>query len=137
MNAGLLVLKQAISVIIGANIGTTFTAWLVSSMSVLKVTLYALPAVGVGFGVFTFGRTKNMKFWGQVVMGFGLLFLGLGFMQDAFIPLQESQHVKDIFTQFGDNPILGVLVGMAVTMLIQSSSAAIAIIQIMAFNGIL
>ena len=137
VNAGLIVLKQAISVIIGANIGTTVTAWLVSSMSVFKVTQYALPAVGIGFGMGLFGRTKNTRFWGQVLMGFGLLFMGLGFMKDAFEPLRHSQHVKDMFIRFGDNPILGVLVGMLVTMLIQSSSATIAIVQVMAFNGLI
>jgi len=137
VNAGLLALKQAISVIIGANIGTTFTAWLVSSMSVFKVTHYALPVVGIGYGMSIFGRNKNTKFWGQVLMGFGLLFMGLGFMKDAFMPLRESQHVKDMFFRFGDNPLLGVLVGMLVTMLIQSSSATIAIVQLMAFNGII
>ena len=67
VNAGLIVLKQAISVIIGANVGTTVTAWLVSSMSVFKVTQYALPAVGIGFGMRMFGRTKNFRFWGQVI----------------------------------------------------------------------
>ena len=137
VNAGLIVLKQAISVIIGANVGTTVTAWLVASMSVFKVTQYALPAIGIGFGMRMFGRTKNVKFWGQVLMGFGMLFLGLGFMKDAFAPLSQSQHVKDIFIRFGDNPILGVLVGLLVTMLIQSSSATIAIVQVMAFNGLI
>ncbi|MFH1552323.1 MAG: Na/Pi cotransporter family protein [Candidatus Omnitrophota bacterium] len=137
VNAGLLGLRQAISVVIGANIGTTFTAWLVSSMSVFKITHYALPAVGVGFAIKTFARTKNAKFWGQVLMGFGLLFLGLGFMKDAFEPLKDSEHVKNLFLVFGSNPILGVLVGMLMTMLIQSSSATIAIVQVMAFNGLI
>ncbi|MFC1570562.1 Na/Pi cotransporter family protein [Candidatus Omnitrophota bacterium] len=137
VNAGLIVLKQAISVIIGANIGTTVTAWLVSSMSVFKVTQYALPAVGLGFGMRMFGKTKNMRLWGQVLMGFGLLFMGLGFMQEAFEPLKHSEHVKDMFLRFGENPILGVLVGMLITMLIQSSSATIAIVQVMAFNGLI
>ncbi|MFH1847292.1 MAG: Na/Pi cotransporter family protein [Candidatus Omnitrophota bacterium] len=137
VNAGLLALKQAISVIIGANIGTTFTAWLVSSMSVFKVTQYALPVVGIGLMIKTFGRTRKSRFGGQVLMGFGLLFTGLGFLKDAFVPLQESQQVIDMFARFGDNPLLGILVGMAVTMLIQSSSATIAIVQVMAFNGII
>lgn len=137
VNAGLILLKQAISVIIGANIGTTVTAWLVSSMAVFKVTQYALPVIGIGFAFKTFGKTKNSRFWGQVLMGFGLLFMGLGFMKDAFTPFQQSQHVKDMFVRFGENPLLGVLVGMLVTMLIQSSSATIAIVQVMAFNGLI
>jgi phosphate:Na+ symporter len=64
VNAGLLALKQAICVIIGANIGTTFTAWLVSAMSVLKISHYALPIVAIGFLLNTFAKTKNVKFWG-------------------------------------------------------------------------
>jgi phosphate:Na+ symporter len=137
VNAGLIVLKQAISVIIGANIGTTVTAWLVSSMSVLNITHYALPAVGIGFGLKMFGKTKKARFRGQVIMGFGLLFMGLGFMQSGFAPLRESDHLREIFMRFGENPMLGVLVGMIVTMLIQSSSATIAIVQVMAFNGLI
>lgn len=137
VNAGLMALRQAISVVMGANIGTTFTAWLVSSMAVFKITNYALPAVGIGFAIKTFARTKNAKYWGLALMGFGLLFLGLGFMKDAFDPLRDSQHVKDIFATFSRNPVLGVLVGMLITMLIQSSSATIAIVQVLAFNGII
>ena len=137
VNAGLIALKQAISVIIGANIGTTFTAWLVSSMSVFKVTHYALPAIGIGFAFMKLGKTRKMRFWGQVVMGFGLLFLGLSFMKDAFGPLKNSQHVKDIFIMFSDNPLLGVLIGIIFTVLLQSSSATIAIVQVLAFNGLI
>lgn len=137
VNAGLLGLKQAISVVLGANIGTTFTAWLVSSMSVFKVTHYALPAIGIGFAMSAFAKKKNTRFWGQVLMGFGLLFLGLHFMKDSFAPLKESEHVKNMFLAFSDNPLLGVLVGIIFTVLLQSSSATIAIVQVMAFNGLL
>ena len=137
VNAGLLGLRQGISVIMGANIGTTFTAWLVSVIAMFKITHYALPLVGIGFAMNTLGRTKNAKFWGQVIMGFGILFIGLGFMKDAFAPLKESQRVKDIFVSFSNNPILGVLVGMIVTMLLQSSSATIAIVQVLAFSGVI
>jgi len=137
VNASLLTLKQAIAVIMGANIGTTFTAWLVSSMSVFKITHYALPLVGIGFALNALGRNKNAKFWGQVIMGFGILFIGLGFMKDAFEPLKESQYVKDIFVSFSQNPLLGVLVGIIFTVLLQSSSATIAIIQVLAFNGLI
>lgn len=137
VNAGLLSLKQAISVVIGANIGTTFTAWLVSSMSVFKVSQYALPTIGIGFALMKLGRTRNMRFWGQVMMGFGFLFLGLSFLKDAFGPLKKSQELKDIFIMFSDNPILGVLVGLVFTILLQSSSATIAIVQVLAFGGVL
>jgi len=69
VNAGLLALRQAITVIIGANIGTTFTAWLVSSMSIFNITKYALPAIGIGFAIMTLVRSKR-KHWGQVILGF-------------------------------------------------------------------
>jgi len=137
VNAGLLVLKQAISVVIGANIGTTCTAWIVSSMSVFKVTQYALPAVGIGFALMKLGRTRKARFWGQVLMGFGFLFLGLSFMKDAFAPLKNSQHVKDMFVVLSDNPLLGILIGIIFTVLLQSSSATVAIIQVLAFNGLI
>ncbi|MBD3380417.1 MAG: Na/Pi cotransporter family protein [Candidatus Omnitrophica bacterium] len=137
VNASLLTLKQAISVVLGANIGTTFTAWLVSSMSVFKVTHYALPAVGIGFAMNSFAKRKKVRTWGNVLMGFGLLFLGLDFMKDAFSPLKDSQYVKDIFLSFSDNPMLGVLTGIIFTVILQSSSATIAIVQVMAFNGLI
>ncbi|MEA3490041.1 MAG: Na/Pi cotransporter family protein [Candidatus Omnitrophota bacterium] len=137
VNAGLLALRQAISVVMGANIGTTFTAWLVSSMSVFKITQYALPAVGIGFLVKTFGRTKKARFFGQVIMGFGILFVGLGFMKDAFDPLRNSQQLKNAFVVFSENPLLGVLVGTVFTVLLQSSSATIAIVQVLAFSGLI
>ncbi|MBU0683875.1 MAG: Na/Pi cotransporter family protein, partial [Candidatus Omnitrophica bacterium] len=129
--------KQAISVIMGANIGTTCTAWLVSSMGVFKITNYALPVVGIGFALMQLGRSKNVRFWGQVLLGFGLLFIGLSFLKDAFEPLKQSQHVKDMFITFSDNPLLGVLAGIIFTVLLQSSSATIAIVQMLAFNGLI
>ncbi|TET82970.1 hypothetical protein E3J38_01290 [candidate division TA06 bacterium] len=81
VNAGLLTLRQAISVVMGANIGTTTTAWLVSFLAIFKISTYALPAIGVGFLLSLLGRTRNAKSWGQVILGFGLLFLGLGVMK--------------------------------------------------------
>ncbi|MDP8266820.1 MAG: Na/Pi cotransporter family protein [Candidatus Aceula meridiana] len=137
VNAGLLVLKQAIGVIIGANIGTTFTAWLVSAMSVFKISHYALPIVAIGFVLNSFGKTKNAKFWGQILMGFGILFVGLSYMKEAFEPLKDSQQVKDLFVTFSNNPLLGILVGVIFTVLLQSSSATIAIVQVLAFSGLI
>ena len=136
VNAGLLALKQAITVIIGANIGTTFTAWLVSSMSIFKISKYALPAIGLGFAIMTLCKTKK-KHWGQVIFGFGLLFIGLHYMKEAFEPLRDSEYVKNIFVTFSDYPLLGVLAGIVFTVLLQSSSATIAIVQVLAFNGVI
>ncbi|MBW2121819.1 MAG: Na/Pi cotransporter family protein [Deltaproteobacteria bacterium] len=137
VNAGLLTLKQAISIILGANIGTTVTAWLVSFFAVFKITSYALPAIGVGFFVTMLGKTRSTRMWGQFILGFGLLFTGLGFMKDAFVPWRESQALKDAFLTFGSHPILGILIGVVVTVLFQSSSATIALLQIMAFSGLI
>lgn len=137
VNAGLLSLRQAISVIIGANIGTTFTAWLVSSMGAFKITEYALPVIGIGFAMMTFGRNRKRKFWGEVLLGFGMLFIGLGLMKDAFAPLSDMQQLRDFFVIFSQRPILGVLAGTVFTILVQSSSATIAIVQVLAFNGLI
>ena len=123
VNAGLLTLGQGIGVMMGAEIGTSLTAWLVS-ISAFKITAYALPAVGIGFILNVLGKTKKIKLWGQILLGFGVLFLGLMFMKDAFVPLRKSQMVKDFFVTFSRFPILGILAGMLVTALVQSSSAA-------------
>ncbi|MFH1359844.1 MAG: Na/Pi cotransporter family protein [Candidatus Omnitrophota bacterium] len=137
VNAGLLTLKQAISVVIGANIGTTMTAWLVSFMALFKITQYALPCVGIGFVMSTFGKTKRIKSWGEVILGFGILFIGLSYMKEAFEPLKDSQRAKDIFVMFSTNPLLGILVGIIFTFLLHSSSATIAITQVLAYNGLI
>ena len=139
VNAGLLTLAQAIGVMMGAEIGTSLTAWLVS-ISALKITAYALPAVGIGFALNLLAKSKKAKLWGQVLLGFGVLFIGLMFMKDAFAPLKKSQAVIDFFT-FSRlpiwGPILGILAGMIITALVQSSSAAIAIVQLLAFQGLI
>lgn len=137
VNAGLLTLKQAICVIIGTNVGTTATAWLVSvsGLGAFKITAYALPCVALGFLFNVGGRTRKLKNVGQVLLGFGVLFIGIGFMKDAFAPLEESQRVQELFVAIGKYPILAILAGAFVTMLIQSSSAAIAIVQLLAIGG--
>ncbi len=137
VNSGLLTLTQAIGLVMGANIGTTFTAWLVSAFAVFKISQYAYPAIGIGFAMTFIGKRRSMKNWGRALLGLGLIFLGLAVLKDGFGPLKESQMVKDIFVNFGQNPILGVLVGAAATVLLQSSSVTIAIIQVMALQGLL
>ncbi len=136
-NAALLTLRQGMCIILGANIGTTITAWFVSFIAVFKVTTYAMPAVGMGFLWSVLGRSRNSKMWGQVILGFGILFVGLGIMKDAFGPLGKSEEVRDLFVSFSKYPILGVLAGMLLTMLLQSSSASVAMVQILAFNGVI
>ena len=137
VNAGLLTLKQAICVIIGTNVGTTATAWLVSisGLGAFKITTYALPAVSAGFLIEVLGKTRRTKSIGQILLGFGVLFIGIGFMKDAFRPLEESPKVHELFQVLGGKPVLAILAGMVVTMLLQSSSAAIAIVQLLAMGG--
>jgi phosphate:Na+ symporter len=137
VNAGLLTLKQAICVIIGTNVGTTATAWLVSisGIGAFKITAYALPAVGLGFFLHLGGRTRRAKHIGQIFLGFGILFIGIDFMKNAFEPLENSARVQELFVALGQRPLLAIIAGTVVTMLIQSSSAAIAVVQLLAIGG--
>jgi len=135
VNAGLLTLKQALCVVLGCNVGTTFTAWLVSGLAVFKITTYALPAIGVGFLLSIIGKTQKLRAIGQVLLGFGILFVGIGFMKDAFSPLKDSPNAQQALVWLGHNPLLAVVAGAILTMLLQSSSASIAMVQILAFNG--
>ncbi|MHC4149514.1 MAG: Na/Pi cotransporter family protein [Planctomycetota bacterium] len=137
VNAGLLTLKQALCVVLGANVGTTFTAWLVSTFGIegLKITDYALPAIGVGFLIRIIARRQRTKSFGDIVLGFGLLFIGIWFMKEAFGPLKDSTEVQSVLIHLGENPILAVLAGTAMTILLQSSSASIMIIQVLALQG--
>jgi phosphate:Na+ symporter len=137
VNAGLLTFKQALPVVLGANIGTTFTAWLVSFFAVFKISHYALPAVGIGFFMMIVARKSAVRQWGEVLFGFGVLFVGIGFMKDAFEPLESSEHILNIMVTFSRHPVFGVLVGTLITVLLQSSSATIALVQILAFRGLI
>lgn len=137
VNAGLLNLGQAVSVVLGANIGTTFTAWLVSWLAVFKISNYALPAIGIGLILNLASGKRLLRNYGQVLLGFGMLFLGISFMKDAFEPLASSTFVRDLFVKFGTQPLLAVFVGTVFTMLLQSSSATITITQLLAFQGLI
>ncbi|MBN1360878.1 MAG: Na/Pi cotransporter family protein [Sedimentisphaerales bacterium] len=135
VNAGLLTLRQALCVVLGANIGTTFTAWLVSAFAMFKISSYALPMIGVGFLFSIVGRSEKARSVGQIMLGFGLLFMGIHFMKEAFAPLEHHEGAKQALIWLGGNPILAVLAGTILTMLLQSSSASIAMIQTLAFQG--
>jgi phosphate:Na+ symporter len=141
INAGLLTLKQALGVILGANIGTTITAWLVSMLGIgaLKITDYALPAIGLGFLLQLGGRKPKRKGIGSIILGLGLLFLGLQFIEEAFGPngfnIGENPSAQQFLIRFIQNPLMGLLLGMVVTGLLQSSSATIAMLQVLAFRG--
>lgn len=135
VNAGLLTLRQALCVVLGANIGTTFTAWIISAFALFKISSYALPLIGLGFLFSIVGRSGQARNVGRIMLGFGLLFLGIHFLKEAFSPLQDSESTKQALIWLGGNPLLAVLAGAVLTMLLQSSSASIAIIQTLAFQG--
>jgi len=137
VNAGLLTLKQALCVVLGANIGTTFTAWLVSAFGIggLKITAYALPAIGAGFLLQIISRNSKTRSIGGIMFGLGLLFVGISFMKEGFDPLKSSEDVQNALIWLGGNPILAVLAGTVITLLLQSSSASIAMVQLLAVAG--
>jgi len=132
VNAGLMTLAQSIGIIMGANIGTTITAQLIA----FNITQYALPAIGVGLGLHLFGRRKVVKDIGQFLLGFGLLFLGFQFMKSPTIPLRESGTLEGLFVSFSNNPFLALLAGVVITVVVQSSSAAIGMIMALAVTGL-
>ena len=130
VHAGLMTLKQAVGVIMGANIGTTVTAQIVA----FKVKDFALPVIGLGVLLVLFGRSKRQKYVGNGMVGFGLLFLGMQTMENSMAFLRDR---KDLFLAFSSNPLLGLLVGTVVTMIVQASSATIGLTMAMAAQGLL
>ncbi len=133
VNAGLISLVQAIGVVLGANIGTTITAQIIS----FNISRYALPAIGFGVALKLFSRRKVKVCAGELILGLGLLFFGLQLMKGAFDPLKASEGLRSFFLLVGDNHLLGVLIGAATTVLVQSSSATIALTIAMATSGLL
>ncbi|MBQ8325501.1 MAG: Na/Pi cotransporter family protein [Lachnospiraceae bacterium] len=139
VNAGMLNLAQAVGVIMGANIGTTITAWIVSLSefgSIFKPEFYAPVLVGFGAFCIIFSKNEKKKKIGEIFIGIGLLFIGLTFMSDAIKPYRDSQIFVDMFTTLGKNPLLAIIAGAVVTAIIQSSSASVGILQTLAMNGI-
>lgn len=135
VNAGLMSLSQAVGVIMGANIGTTITAWIVSLgewATFLSPSTLAPIAIIIGVVMLFFSSKERIRQIGGIIFGFGVLFLGLGLMGDAVKPLSTLPAFKNIFIKIGSNPILGILAGTAVTAVIQSSSASIGILQTLA-----
>lgn len=124
VNAGLMTLYQSIGVIMGANIGTTVTAQLIS----FDLGDYAFHAITLGAIAYLFANKKRYQYIGQVILGFGILFLGLNIMSETMGPLRDSQYIVELMKNFGKYPILGVLAGMTITVIIQSSSATFGIL---------
>lgn len=135
VNAGLMSLKQAVGVIMGANIGTTATAWIVALgewTEFLKPSFLAPICIIIGVILMSFIKNTKTQQIGQILFGFGALFLGLDHMSSAAEPLQSLPQVSNLFITLGGNPILGILTGAVVTAVIQSSSASVGILQALA-----
>ena len=144
VNSGILKLGNAIGIIMGSNIGTTVTSHLLrlteisgtsGLMQFLKPDFFApvCAIVGAALAMFT-KKTKTITI-GEILTGFGMLFIGMDLMEGALSPLRESPLMGELFVKFGSNPILGIIVGAGVTAIIQSSSASVGILQALSVTG--
>ena len=142
VNAGLMTLVQAVCVIMGANIGTTITAWIVSlgqlgdAAKVMNPSFYAPFLIGIGAFVILFSKKDKVKNAGEIIVGIGLLFEGLTFMSSSIAPYTDAPIFSQAFQIVGSNPFLGILIGIIVTAVLQSSSASVGILQTLALNGV-
>jgi phosphate:Na+ symporter len=131
--SGLLTLRQAVAVILGADVGTTATVQLLA----FPVTDYALGVIVVGFLLFFFGRRQRTKTLGTAVLGFGLIFLGLRLIASGAEPLLDAPMVGQAFIALGDHPVLGIAISAAVTAMLHSSAATIGIALGLSAQGLL
>ncbi|MBN2095581.1 MAG: Na/Pi cotransporter family protein [Candidatus Aenigmarchaeota archaeon] len=137
VEAGMMTLRQAIGVVLGANIGTTVTAWLVT----FKIVEYGLPIIGVGALFRFFGRGKKWQYMGEIIFGLGALFLGMELMKLGVAPLKESEFFTGLFLMIDGSSyssiLLGIFVGTITTLVVQSSSATIGITIALASQGLI
>ena len=131
VSAGFLSLKQAIGIVMGANIGTTMTAFIIG----FDIGAYALPIIAVGSFIIFFSKRAFIQNIGKIIFGFGALFLGLELMGNGMAPLQDMEQFRQIMIAFSDVPLLGVTAGTILTLIIQSSSAMNGILQEMFSQG--
>lgn len=139
VNAGLLTLTQAIGVVMGANIGTTITAWLVALLGFkVKISLFALPMISVGVALL-FARRDKLNSWGNALIGFGLLFLGLNFLKASVPDVTKHPETFQFLSQYAGQGALSTLIfigiGTLITVIIQSSSATMTITITLAYMG--
>lgn len=132
VNAGLMTLSQAISVVMGANIGTTITAQMIALDIGVIAPILAIAGVCMGL----FFKKRSLIYAGQIIAGLGILFIGMGMMSDAMQPLRNDPFFIQAISTFS-NPLIGILVGAVFTGIIQSSSASIGILQAIAMTGVM
>ena len=145
VNSGIMRLSQAISIIMGANIGTTATAWILSLagleggnffMNLLKPTSFSPILAIIGVAMIMFSKKAKKQDLGTILIGFAILMIGMDIMTGAIKPLAEVTWFKELLVKFS-NPILGLLAGAVLTAVIQSSSASVGILQAMSMNGLI
>lgn len=139
VNAGLLSLSESIGVIMGANIGTTITAWIISLIGFkIKISALALPLVGIGFPLI-FAKQNTRKSWGEFIIGFALLFIGLDLLKDAVPDINSNPQILTFLQSYTDmgfwSVMIFLLIGTLLTIIIQSSSATMALTLVMCYNG--
>ncbi len=139
VNAGLLSLVESIGVIMGANVGTTITAWLISLLGFkVKISAIALPIIAIGFPMM-FSSRSNIKSWAEVLIGFALLFMGLDELKGAVPDLKSNPEFLGFLADYANMGILSTLlfvgVGTILTLVVQSSSAAMALTLVMCYEG--
>lgn len=132
VNAGLMTLSQSVGVIMGANIGTTVTAQLIA----FKLSDYAPVVVAIGVAIWLFSSKKKNKEIAEILIGFGVLFIGMDFMGDYLKPLGEYEAFKNILISL-KNPVLGIIVGIGLTAILQSSSASMGLLLALASQGLI
>lgn len=132
VNSGLMTLKQAVWIIMGANVGTTITGQLIA----LDIGALAPLIAFVGVMLLIFVKNKKVQHVGGIVAGIGVLFIGMGMMSDAMVPLRDNAAFIKLMTKFS-NPVLGILAGAVFTAIIQSSSASVGILQALAMGGVI
>ena len=142
VNAGLMNLFQAVGVIMGANIGTTITAWIVSAgqlgdaFTIMKPSFYAPLMIGIGALLVMFAKREKKQNIGSICIALGLLFVGLDWMSGSIKPYTDAPIFSQAFALLGGNPILGIAAGAVVTAVMQSSSASVGVLQTLAMNGV-
>lgn len=143
VNSGLMTLKQAVNVIIGANVGTTITGWVLSLggisgdaiwVRLLKPSSFTPILAAIGIVLYMFNKKHSKKDIGMILLGFATLMYGMDSMTDAVSGLSENPQFRQLFIMF-QNPILGLLAGAVLTMVIQSSSASVGILQALSMTG--
>ena len=132
VNSGMMTLRQAVWIIMGANIGTTITGQLIA----MDVGLIAPLIAFVGVAMVVFMKQAKMHHFGNIMAGLGVLFIGMDMMSSAMLPLRESEFFINLMTKFS-NPLLGILAGAVFTAIIQSSSASVGILQTLAVSGVI